>query len=314
MRENQKEIEALTAALASGWDIEKADALASRLASRGGVRANLGRFGEALADLVRSVELFTRLVVDDGQDALEPKLALARLNRGISLCNTGRVEEGAADFEAAAAIYRRRIDECGEGDHRDMLETTTRNLQIAQQHIAQSRVRQGGAPMYDPAAVQPMREELTRLGVRELLTPEDVDATLGSNQGTALLVINSVCGCAAGGARPGVALALQNTTIPDELTTVFAGMERDAVDRAREHLDGLPPSSPFIAILKDGAVVAAMQRGDIEGREPGDIATTLAGYFDEHCSRQGPSIPREEFEQLESIQKMCGSKVPPFLG
>jgi len=244
MRENQKEIEALTAALASGWDIEKADALASRLASRGGVRANLGRFGEALADLVRSVELFTRLVVDDGQDALEPKLALARLNRGISLCNTGRVEEGAADFEAAAAIYRRRIDECGEGDHRDMLETTTRNLQIAQQHIAQSRVRQGGAPMYDPAAVQPMREELTRLGVRELLTPEDVDATLGSNQGTALLVINSVCGCAAGGARPGVALALQNTTIPDELTTVFAGMERDAVDRAREHLDGLPPSSP----------------------------------------------------------------------
>ena len=165
-------------------------------------------------------------------------------------------------------------------------------------------------PLYDPTATRPMREELKRVGARELLTSQEVDAAV-SQKGTTLLVINSVCGCAAGGARPGVMLALQNALIPDHITTVFAGMEREATDRARAHLKGYPPSSPCVALLKDGQVAAMLQRHDIEGRSPQQIAAALVEAFNQHCSRQGPSIPREEFERIAPVHA-CGSSIPRF--
>lgn len=137
---------------------------------------------------------------------------------------------------------------------------------------------------YDPRMVQPMREELTTLGFEELLTPDAVDEVLGSD-GVVLVVVNSVCGCAAGKARPGVRLAVQHDKVPDRLTTVFAGMEIDATERARSYFTGYPPSSPQIGLLKDGKLVYLMERHDIEGREANDIAAKLVDAFDQHCSK-----------------------------
>jgi len=132
--------------------------------------------------------------------------------------------------------------------------------------------------------VQPMREELTTLGFEELLTPDAVDEVLGSD-GVVLVVVNSVCGCAAGKARPGVRLAVQHDKVPDRLTTVFAGMEIDATERARSYFTGYPPSSPQIGLLKDGKLVYLMERQDIEGREANEIAAKLVDAFDQHCSK-----------------------------
>ncbi len=168
----------------------------------------------------------------------------------------------------------------------------------------------GGPPMYDPAAVQPMRNELKAVGIKELLTAQSVDEALG-RPGTTLVVVNSVCGCAAGNARPGVMLALQNKVIPDQLTTVFAGMEKDAVARARSHMSEYPPSSPCIALFKDGRAVKVLERHHIEGRGPLEIASELAAAFSEHCDRPGPSIPRKELEKIVPIQA-CGSSIPRF--
>ena len=170
----------------------------------------------------------------------------------------------------------------------------------------------GMRPIYDPSAVQPMREELVNVGFRELTTAAEVDGTFSKDaKGTTLLVINSVCGCAAGGARPGVMMALQNAKIPDNLVTVFAGQDREATERARSHLEGVPPSSPFIALFKDGSIVGVLERQHIEGRHPTDIAQALANAFNEHCERAGPSIPREELEKMTPIQA-CGSSIPKF--
>lgn len=138
--------------------------------------------------------------------------------------------------------------------------------------------------MYDPRMVAPMREELTRLGVEEMLTPEEVDAKVRDSKGTTLVVVNSVCGCAARNARPAVAKALQHSVKPDSLTTVFAGMEVPAVQRARSYFTGYPPSSPQIALMKDGKVVFMLERHQIEGRTAGEIAEDLVGAFDTHCS------------------------------
>ncbi len=137
---------------------------------------------------------------------------------------------------------------------------------------------------YDPRMVQPMREELTTLGFEELLTPDAVDKVLGSD-GVVLVVVNSVCGCAAGKARPGVRLAVQHDKVPDKLTTVFAGMEIDATERARSYFPGYPPSSPQIGLLKGGKLVYLMERHDIEGREANEIAAKLVDAFDQHCSK-----------------------------
>jgi putative YphP/YqiW family bacilliredoxin len=138
--------------------------------------------------------------------------------------------------------------------------------------------------MYDERLVTPMRQELTRIGVKEMRTPEEVDANLAKSKGTTLVVVNSVCGCAARNARPAVTQALQHTVKPDALTTVFAGMEKAAVDRARSYFVGYGPSSPQIALLKDGDLVFMLERHDIEGRSAEEIARDLTGAFDKYCA------------------------------
>ena len=138
--------------------------------------------------------------------------------------------------------------------------------------------------MYDPMMTAPMRDELTRVGVTSLESPEAVDDVLGKGEATTLLVVNSVCGCAAANARPGVSLAVQHGTQPDNVVTVFAGVDREATERARSYLKGYMPSSPAIALLKGGEVAFMLQRHEIEGRSPQEIASRLTGAFDEHCA------------------------------
>jgi putative YphP/YqiW family bacilliredoxin len=138
--------------------------------------------------------------------------------------------------------------------------------------------------MYPEQLLIPMRQELTRLGVEELRTVADVDAKLAHQRGTTLVVVNSVCGCAARNARPAVAMALQHDTTPDSATTVFAGQDREATDRARSYFVGYPPSSPSIALMKDGNVVFMLERFQIEGRGAQEIAADLTKAFDEHCT------------------------------
>ena len=163
-------------------------------------------------------------------------------------------------------------------------------------------------PMYDPEAVKPMREELKVVGVKELLTAEAVDEAL-AQKGTALVVINSVCGCAAGSARPGVMMALQNKVIPDQLTTVFAGMEREATEQARGHMTDVPPSSPCIGLFKDGEIVHVLPRWEIENRSAQQVAALLVEGFNKFCTAEGPSIPPEEFAKIVPFQA-CGSSIP----
>jgi putative YphP/YqiW family bacilliredoxin len=129
-----------------------------------------------------------------------------------------------------------------------------------------------------------MREELTRLGVEELKTVEDVDRTLSEAKGTVMVVVNSICGCAAGKARPGIARALQHNVRPDRVATVFAGADIEATEKARSYFTGYQPSSPSIALLKDGQLVYMMERRQIEGRGPEQIAQELTQAFDEHCA------------------------------
>ncbi|HKK08447.1 MAG TPA: BrxA/BrxB family bacilliredoxin [Gemmatimonadota bacterium] len=136
---------------------------------------------------------------------------------------------------------------------------------------------------YDPRLVQPMREELTRLGVEELRTPEDVDRALGEEGGSVLVVVNSVCGCAARNARPAVTLASGHDVQPDRMVTVFAGMEVEATARAREYFTGFRPSSPSLALLRDGELVFMLERHQIEGRNAEDIARDLTDAFDRWC-------------------------------
>ncbi len=137
--------------------------------------------------------------------------------------------------------------------------------------------------MYDPQMVQPMREELTRIGFEELRTPEAVDAALAAETAPTLVVVNSVCGCAARYARPAVAIALQNTKRPARLTTVFAGQDAAATARAREYFTGYPPSSPQMGLLKDGELVYMLERRNIEGRPAADIAADLVAAFERFC-------------------------------
>lgn len=137
--------------------------------------------------------------------------------------------------------------------------------------------------MYPEMFVAPMRQELTRLGVTELRTPQQVDSALRDTPGTTLVVVNSVCGCAARNARPAVAQALTHPVVPDALTTVFAGQDGPATERARAYFTGYPPSSPAIGLLKDGELVFMLERWQIEGRSADQIATDLMRAFDEHC-------------------------------
>jgi len=140
-------------------------------------------------------------------------------------------------------------------------------------------------PMYPEIMVVPMREELTRLGIEELRTPEEVDQALKNRPGTTLVVVNSICGCAAGRMRPAVRIAMQNSIRPDHAYSVFAGQEKEATDRARSYFTGQPPSSPSIGILRDGQLVYLMPRRDIESREAPAIASDLKAAFDRLCAK-----------------------------
>ena len=137
---------------------------------------------------------------------------------------------------------------------------------------------------YPEIMIKPMREDLTRLGVEELRTPESVDETIKNSKGTLMVVVNSICGCAAGKARPGVALALQHAVKPDKVATVFAGADIEATDRARSYFTGYGPSSPSIALLKDGELVYMLERFQIEGRDAHQIAGELTQAFDKYCA------------------------------
>jgi putative YphP/YqiW family bacilliredoxin len=129
-----------------------------------------------------------------------------------------------------------------------------------------------------------MRQELTSLGFAELRTPDEVDAFMAANrEGTALLVVNSICGCAAGSLRPALGLALANSTRPDALATVFAGLDIEATERARQFLTGHAPSSPATALFKDGQLVAMLERHQIQGRPPAMVAEDLVSSFERYC-------------------------------
>jgi len=142
-----------------------------------------------------------------------------------------------------------------------------------------------GAKMYPEILIVPMREELTRAGAQELRTAAEVDAAVAESDGTALFVVNSVCGCAAGKMRPGVRLALQNATRPDRVFTVFAGQDREATERARQHFGGFPPSSPSLALFRNGELVHFVPRSEIESRTAEDIARRLASAFEQYCGK-----------------------------
>ena len=142
---------------------------------------------------------------------------------------------------------------------------------------------------YSELLIKPMREDLTRLGVEEARTPEAVDAAVSATDGVVMLVVNSVCGCAAGKARPGIALALQHRLVPDKSITVFAGADIAATDRARGYFKGYSPSSPSIGLLKNGQVVYMLERHQIEGRDAPEIARLLTEAFDRVCSGSSQS-------------------------
>ena len=137
---------------------------------------------------------------------------------------------------------------------------------------------------YPEDLIKPMREDLTRLGVRETRTPEEVDEAIQNTDGTTMVIVNSVCGCAAGRARPGVALALGHSVKPDNVITVFAGADIEATQRARDLFKGYAPSSPSIALMQNGEVVYMLERHEIEGREAPEIAAALTGAFDQLCT------------------------------
>jgi putative YphP/YqiW family bacilliredoxin len=142
--------------------------------------------------------------------------------------------------------------------------------------------------MYPEIMVIPMREELTRLGIQELRTAAEVDRAV-NQPGTTMLVVNSICGCAAGRMRPAVRVALQHSNRPERIFTVFAGQDKEATERARGYFTGYPPSSPSIALLQDGKLIHMMQRSDIENREATDIASELKRLFDQFCPKPVPA-------------------------
>jgi bacilliredoxin len=137
---------------------------------------------------------------------------------------------------------------------------------------------------YPEILIKPMRDELTQLGVQETRTPEQVDEAV-KQAGTVMVIVNSVCGCAAGKARPGIAMALRNKTLPDRVVTVFAGADIEATDHARNYFKGYPPSSPSVGLMRDGELVFMLQRHQIEGRDAPQIASELTAAFDRYCTK-----------------------------
>jgi len=165
-------------------------------------------------------------------------------------------------------------------------------------------------PIYDPEAVQPMRDELVYVGFRELKNSKEVNEALMEKDKTIFVLINSVCGCAAGSARPGATLALQNDIIPDSLVTVFAGQDIESVENVRvDYLSEFPPSSPSMALIKNGEVQFMLQRHQIEGKSAEEVAEELRDVFNQMCEKPGPSISPEAYSKLVHA-KECGSKIP----
>ena len=152
---------------------------------------------------------------------------------------------------------------------------------------------------YSELMIRPMREELTRIGVEELRTPEDVQKTIENSKGTVMVVVNSICGCAAGKARPGIARALQHSVRPDKVATVFAGADIEATEKARSYFTGYEPSSPSIALLKDGKLVYMMERRQIEGRDASQVAGELTQAFDQHCAKSEETTNYKHKSTLE---------------
>jgi putative YphP/YqiW family bacilliredoxin len=138
--------------------------------------------------------------------------------------------------------------------------------------------------MYD-ILIQQMRDEVKRVGARELRTPEEVDSTIPSSKGTMLVVVNSTCGCAAGSARPALAKALQNSSVPDSIATVFAGIDKEATAKARGYFGNEPPSSPSFALMRDGKFVKMIHRSSIEGHNSDQVAAQLIQTFNEYCAQ-----------------------------
>jgi putative YphP/YqiW family bacilliredoxin len=160
---------------------------------------------------------------------------------------------------------------------------------------------------YPEALVRPMRDDLTRLGIRELMTADEVDAAVEeSSEGLSLFVINSVCGCAAANARPAVAMALQRGPAPVRAFTVFAGQELEATARLREHLMGIPPSSPFMAVLKNGDPVYVIERRHIEGRSASAIATDLVSAFENYSGESAGDGAPQTPESAEGPERESG--------
>ena len=158
------------------------------------------------------------------------------------------------------------------------------------------------ASKYDRNAVEFMWRELESVGVNPLTKTSEVDKFMKDKDGTALIVVNSVCGCAAQNARPGVALALQNKKIPDRLGTVFAGVNNDATLAARAYIRGFRPSSPSVALFRDGKVAFMLERGDIEGFTATDVSGKLIKAFNEFCTAEGPSVPKEVVEKTFELK------------
>jgi len=144
--------------------------------------------------------------------------------------------------------------------------------------------------MYSEIMVTPMREELTRLGIQELRTAEEVDGALAAQPGISMVVVNSICGCAAGRMRPAIRLALQHSLRPDRIFSVFAGQDQAATERARSYFTGYPPSSPSIALLREGRLIHMIERSDIEHREAADLALELRKVFDTFCGQPQSSV------------------------
>jgi len=167
------------------------------------------------------------------------------------------------------------------------------------------------APTYDPVAVQPLRNELTDVGFSEVLTIENFESIVNQKDDkTVLLFINSVCGCSAGTARPGATLALQGEIIPDRLITAFAGQDKEVIQHIREkYLNEFTPCSPCMAMFRNGKLEFYLPRFQIEKKRAEDIANILTELFKERCSKKGPSVPTEAYEQLK-YKRMCGSKIP----
>lgn len=168
------------------------------------------------------------------------------------------------------------------------------------------------SPTYNPESVRPMWEELVQVGIKSLTTANEVEELVTMKTGTSLIVVNSVCGCAAGNARPGVMLALQNKTIPDRLSTVFAGMDHEAVNKARSYMS-VPPSSPCIALFENGKMIFVLERHQIEQMSAKDVADNLTAAFDSHCSASGPSCSPEQFRKIVPVDQ-CGSTIPRYEG